>query len=68
MRHQGESNRAPTDVDIGMVVALLGQFGDATDGVDPLQKRRELDRTTQRPVGPFPAGEIGQRGIDLVVG
>jgi len=68
MRDERESHRPPTDVDIGVMVLLFGQLGDAADGVDPLEERREIDRAAQRAVGSFPAVQIGQCGVDLVVG
>lgn len=49
------------------MVGLLGEFGDAAHRVDPVQKRRELDRPVQGARCPFPPGKIGQRGIHLFV-
>ena len=62
-----ESHCPPTNIDIGVMILLFGQLGDAADGIDTVQKRRELHRPAQRTVGPLPAVQIGQCGVDLVV-
>jgi hypothetical protein len=44
MGDERESHCSPTDVDVGMMVFLLRSFTDPSYGVDPVEKRRELDR------------------------
>jgi len=39
-----ESHCPPSDIDVGMVVFLLGPLADAAHGVDAVEKRGKLDR------------------------
>jgi len=39
-----ESHCPPSDIDVRMVVLLLGPLADAAHGVDAVEKRGKLDR------------------------
>lgn len=67
MRQQGESDSPPTNIDVGMMVLGFRVFGDPPDGVDSVQKRRELDRPAQCALGALPAVEFRQSGINLFI-
>nr|ABP44632.1 NUDIX hydrolase [Mycolicibacterium gilvum PYR-GCK] len=49
------------------MVFALGVLADAPDRVDAVEKRGELDRSSQRPVGALPTVELGQNGVHLFV-
>lgn len=50
-----------------MVVLGLRVFGHPAHRVDAVEERWELDRSAQRAATAFPAAEIGQRGVNLVI-
>ena len=57
VRDQRESHCPPTDVDVGMVILLLGVLADAAHRVDAVEEGGKLDRPAQGAVGALPAGE-----------
>ena len=67
MCDQSESHCAPTDIDIGVMVDVLGIFGHPTDGVDPVEEFGERHRTDQRTVYTPPSVEIRCRGVHFVI-
>ena len=67
MRDESESHCPPTDIDVRMMVLLLGSFAHPAHGVDAVEKRGELDRPAQRSVFALPAVEVGQCGVYLFV-
>ena len=67
VRDECESHCPPTDIDVGMVILLLGPFADPAYGVDAVEEGGELDRPVQRAVGVLPAVEVGQCGVHLFV-
>lgn len=50
-----------------MVVLGFRVLADALDGVDTVEERAELDGPAQRTVFAFPAVEVGQRRVHLVI-
>jgi len=44
MRDKCESHCPPTNIDVGMVVFLLGPFADPAHGVNAVEECRKLDR------------------------
>ena len=67
MGDQRESHCPPTDVDVRVVILLLGLLADAPHRVDAVEERGELDRSPQGAVGALPAVEVGQCGVYLFV-
>jgi len=67
MRYERESNCAPADIDVRVMVFLLGLGGYLADRLDAVEERGKLDRAAQGPVAAFPAVEVGQCGVDLFV-
>ncbi len=58
MCHQCEGDCPPTDVDIGMMILLFSELGDAPHRIDSVEKRREFDGSAQGTARMFPAGQI----------
>jgi hypothetical protein len=67
MRHQRESHRPPTDIDVGVMILGFGVLSHPAYGVDTGKECRKLDRSAQRAVGALPAVELGQGGVDLLI-
>ncbi len=67
MGDERESHCPPADIDIGMMVLLLGSLADPAHGVDAVEEGGELDRPAQGPVFALPAVEVGQCGVHLFV-
>jgi len=57
---------APAQVDVGVVVHLLGHVGDRHDRRDRIPEARQLHRATQAVPVPGPQGEAVQGGGEFV--
>lgn len=67
MRHKGESDCPPTDVDVRVMIFEFRELRYLPHGFDAVQERRELDRPAQGTRRAFPAGQIGQCGVNLII-
>ena len=67
MSDERESDGAPTNINIGMVIDALGVLGHPTDCLDPVEVRGEGHRPTQRAVGALPSIQIRRGGIHFVI-
>ena len=67
MSDERESDGAPTNINIGMMVDALGMFGYPADRLDPVEVRGEGHRPAQRAVGALPSIQIRRGGIHFVI-
>ena len=67
MRDKRESDGAPADVDIWMMVGVLSVLRYPAHRFDPVEELGECHRSSQRTIGTLPSVEMHDGGIDFVI-
>jgi hypothetical protein len=67
VRHQRESHRPPTDIDVGVMILRFGVLSHPAHRIDTCEECRKLDRPAQRALRPLPSVEVRQCGVNLLI-
>ena len=67
MRHQRESHRPPTDIDVGVMILGFGVLSHPAHRIDTCEECRKLDRPAKRALRPLPSVEVRQCGVNLLI-